>query len=74
MSLDGEKYRSEVFKIMGLSLMTPMGRFILSCLENGLENITMSFYIDLIGSMLLLLAGMCFIQKGYEIADGRGEI
>ena len=72
MSLNGYEYQSEVFKIMGLSLMTPMGRFILNILENGFGNFTINSYIDFIGSVILLLIGLCFIQRGYEIADERG--
>ena len=71
MSVNGYQYQSEVFKIMGLSLMTPMGRFILNLLENGFGNLTINFYVDFIGSMILLQIYMWFIQRGYEIADER---
>ena len=70
MSLNGYQYRSEIYKIMGLSLMTPMGRFIINLLENRLTN---SFFFDLTGSMILLVAGICLIQRGYEIALDGGK-
>jgi hypothetical protein len=58
---------------MGLSLMTPIGRFILNLLENSFGNLTIDFYVDFIGSVILLLIGLCFIQRGYEIADERDK-
>ena len=73
MSLNGHEYQSEVFKIMGLSLMTPIGRLVLNILENGFGDLSTNFYLDLIGGMILLLIGMWFIQRGYEIADERGK-
>lgn len=54
---------------MGLSLMTPMGRFIINLLEGEFKHLTRELYIDFTGSMILLLIGVWFIQKGYEIAD-----
>ena len=30
--------------------------------------------IDFIGSVILLLIGLCFIQRGYKIADQIGEV
>lgn len=71
MSFNGYKYQSDVFKVLGLSLMTPFGKLILNLLENGYKNITESFYGNLIGSMILLLIGACFIQIGFEIAMER---
>ena len=70
MNLNGHKYRSEIYKIMGLSLMTPMGRLGINLLENGFTN---SFFFDLVGSVILLVAGVCVIQRGYEIAIDEGE-
>ncbi len=68
MSLNGYKYRAEIFKIMGLSLITPLGRLVINLLEGGFRNLTNSFYVDLTGSVILLAIGICFIQRGYEIA------
>ena len=70
MNLSGHKYRSEIYKIMGLSLMTPMGRLGINLLENGFTN---SFFFDLVGSVILLVAGVCVIQRSYEIAIDGGE-
>ena len=72
MSVNGYEYQSEVFKIIGLSLMTPIGRLVLNVLENGFGNMN-NFYIDLTGSVISFLLSLWFIQRGYERADERGE-
>ena len=72
MSVNEYQYQSEVFKILGLSLMTPFGKLVLTLLENGFENLTGAFYGNSTGSVILLLIGAYFIQIGFEIAQ-RGD-
>ena len=69
MSVNGYQYQSEIFKIMGLSLMTPVGRFGLNVLEKGFLNDTSTFYSNLLGAMVLFCLGVIVIQIGFEIAQ-----
>lgn len=73
MITEDKKYRAEVFKICGIALMSPMGRFVLGFLEKGLQDVDIQFFIDLAGSFILFCFGIIVIQVGYEITQGLGD-
>ncbi|MBI3590681.1 MAG: hypothetical protein HY094_04795 [Candidatus Melainabacteria bacterium] len=60
-----QKYRAEVFKILGIALMTPFGKLALELLSMGIK-FSGQFLINFIGAVLLLFVGIMFIQIGFE--------
>lgn len=64
-----KSYQSEVFKIAGFALMTPLGRFVLNLIEIGVNNPINQLLINAFASFLLFLLGIMSIQRGFEIVE-----
>ncbi len=73
MNFNGYQYQAEIFKIIGLSLMTPAGRLGLTLLEKGFIYNPFNFYINALGAMVLFCCGAILIQIGFEIAQRGNE-
>ena len=65
MILEDQKYRAEIFKILGVGLMTPIGRAVLRILDQGVQTFDIQFLLSLLISLLFFLGGI-MIQIGYE--------
>jgi len=65
MILERQKYRAEIFKILGIALLTPLGRFVLNTLETGLE-ISFQTFVNASGSFALFIIGIIFLEIGYQ--------
>ena len=52
--------------------MTPTGRFVLNILEVGLI-FDLQFLANIIGSLILFVIGIMFVQVGYEESQGLGK-
>lgn len=66
---EDRKYQSDIFKITGFALMTPLGRFVLNLLELGPRGDIVSFVLNVIGSFILFFFGIIAIQRGYEFVQ-----
>lgn len=64
-----KSYQSEVFKISGFALMTPLGRFILNLIEVGVNYSIIQFFINAFIAFLLFILGIMAIQRGFEIVE-----
>ena len=60
-----QKYRAELFKIIGAALLTPAGTLVFEVLRNGLS-LHSQFFAYLIGSIILAFLGIMAFQRGYE--------
>jgi len=69
-----QKYRAQVFQILGFALMTPLGKFVLDLKDIKLENINLWFFLYLFISLFLTYLGIICIFKGEEkLEEYRGE-
>lgn len=70
MSFEAERFRSDVFKIAGFALMTPIGKIFLQPLEFFREYGLIFSTLYSIGSLFLALIGFYLIIKCYnELID-----
>ena len=65
---DQQKYRSEICKIIGFTLMTPFGRVILDPIMYKKFDINW-FVVYICFSMLVCLIGIITLIKGHDILD-----
>ena len=63
------KYRSEIFKIAGFSVMAPFGRIFLQPLEMFKEYGPLSLFLYVIIAFGLFIFGLLLIIKGLEQVD-----
>lgn len=61
-----QKYRAEVYKILGIAFMTPLGKLVLNFLSDGPETVNENLALNLFGSFLLLVIGIIMLQIGFE--------
>jgi len=66
-----EKYRAEVFKIVGIALLMPIGKAVLSPIVLITEIGVINFILYFIASLLSLFVGITFIDKGRGILSYR---
>jgi len=66
MILERQKYKAEVFKIMGFALMTPICRIVLNFAAGELNVYSLHFVSSAVFSLILFLVGIMMIQIGYE--------
>lgn len=64
-----QKYRSELFKICGLALMTPAGRIVVQPAVVSSEFGTTWFFPYIIAAVVLWFGGAYLLQKGYDILN-----
>ena len=63
------EYRSDIFKIAGFSLMTPLGRIVIEPIIVLKEFGSIGFIVFIVISLTLLLFGIILIMKGYEALE-----
>lgn len=71
MIIEEEKYRAEVFKIVGIALLMPFGKVILNPITMFKEMGVISFTIYCVMSILSIIIGIIFVDKGRDILSHR---
>jgi hypothetical protein len=67
---NAEKYRAEAFKFTGFAFCTPFGMIVFNLLTSthpALITTNIWFAIQLVGSILLLLAGIAILTWGLDV-------
>ncbi len=68
-----DEYRAESFRIFGLGLMTPLGKWILELPNLKLAGITVQSIIYFVFSLILFYFGIILVLKGFEIMETQGR-
>ena len=64
-----DKYRTEIFKIAGFALMSPVGKYIMEISNPQINIFSTRSIVFFIIAMLLFYFGIMLILKGYETAS-----
>ena len=64
-----DEYRAETFRIFGLALMTPFGKWILDIPNLKLDILNIQSIICFVLNLTLFYFGIIFILKGFEIME-----
>ncbi len=64
-----DEYRAETFRILGLGLMTPFGKWFLDLPHLKLEGINIQSIIYFAFNLMLLCFGIILVLKGFEIME-----
>lgn len=72
MITEEQKYIASFFEIIGLSFMTPFGKFMLN-IRDELHNITFDDILYFAFSIVLVYLGIIFVLKGLEHVEARGK-
>lgn len=67
------EYRAETFRIFGLALMTPLGKWILDLPTLELDGINIQSIISFALSLVLFYFGIILVLKGFEIMETQGR-
>ena len=68
-----EEYLAEVYKIAGFTLMSPMGKFVLSIPDINPASLNYQFFIYIGLAILLFFIGLIMISSGYAIVYERNR-
>ncbi len=71
--LTEEEYLTEIYKISGFALMSPIGKFILSIPDISIDCLNYQFFIYVGLSILLFLIGLIMLLSGYVIVYERNR-
>ncbi|MBI3590189.1 MAG: hypothetical protein HY094_02285 [Candidatus Melainabacteria bacterium] len=66
MFIEEQKYRAEIFKIGGFSLMAPFGKLILGIPDFRLTNLSLQLLVFVIVVIASFYVGIILILKGFE--------
>ena len=69
MITDEQKYLSDILKIAGFALMTPVAKLYLELNDIELHNLSAKFFILFSISALLFCSGIMALYKGYRISE-----
>lgn len=69
--ITGKEYRSEVLKIAGFGLLSPIGKFILSILDLGFRILSQKGLFFLCMSLVFGYFRIILISRGLEIAEDK---
>lgn len=64
-------YKVEIYKILGLALLSPFGKLVISIPDLGWKLFKPSFFIAFVLFSLFALIGIILILYGYEIIKGK---
>ena len=69
MSINKNKYKAETFRIIGLAMLTPLGRALLDPLSllSEYQGLALAFYVTITFTGLIL--GFICINRGLEIIE-----
>ena len=73
MTSDVQKYRAQVFQILGFILMTPLGNLILNMIITQKNNLSWSFVLALVTSMILAFCGILLLLKGMIVLEEKSK-
>jgi hypothetical protein len=71
MTTDGNKYKAELLKIVGFSLITPLGKIILNIPDYTYEDINLKFFIFCLLSLVLLYIGIIVLNRGIYMNEDK---
>jgi|GEM_PF-1751382 len=74
MITEEQRYRAYTLSIAGFALMTPLGKVFLEYFYIFREYGPILFFINLVISALLFLAGLTFVDHGRSILSERRKI
>ena len=73
MITEENKYRAEIFKIAGFSLMTPFGKLVLSIPDFKLEGLNFPFVVFAIITFLSFFFGIILLSRGLDMVIKEGK-
>lgn len=73
MMLSKEEYLVGIYKIFGVALATPFGKFFLTLPDMRFENITPPILAYFLIAFVLFIIGIVLLISGYDIVYVKGE-
>ena len=66
MAADIQKYRAQMFQILGFAFTTPLGKFMLDLKDIKLTDVRAWLFIYFLFSVVVAYCGILFLNKGQE--------
>lgn len=66
MASDIQKYRAQMFQILGFAFTTPLGKFMLDLKDIRLTDIRIWLFIYFLFSVIIAYCGIIFLNKGQD--------